>query len=237
MDTARVDLAAAHRLAVMEDFHEGTWGHFSLAVDGPDDPVLITTPEVHWSQIKASELVQVSRRDEERLAQERGSLWVSYRIHYPVHEARPDARCVLHAHPRNATALSTLQDWRLEMVEQNALMFAGEVAYCDEYDGAWPTDMTQGRKIAEQLGPEKSVLVLRNHGVVVTAPTVAEAWTRLYLFERACGTQLLAMSTGRPFAPVDMTVAEDYEEETGFEQGHFDGLKRLLDETQPSYKE
>ncbi|MFC7538943.1 hypothetical protein ACFQU2_04980 [Siccirubricoccus deserti] len=34
---ARVDLAAAHRLAVMHGFHEGIFNHLTLRVPGTDD--------------------------------------------------------------------------------------------------------------------------------------------------------------------------------------------------------
>lgn len=34
---ARIDLAAAHRLAVTHGFHEGIFNHFTLAVPGTND--------------------------------------------------------------------------------------------------------------------------------------------------------------------------------------------------------
>ena len=35
---ARIDLAAAHRLAVMHGFNEGIFNHFTLRVPGTEDP-------------------------------------------------------------------------------------------------------------------------------------------------------------------------------------------------------
>ena len=37
---ARVDLAAAHRLAVMHGFNEGIFNHFTLRVPGTERPLL-----------------------------------------------------------------------------------------------------------------------------------------------------------------------------------------------------
>jgi len=47
------------------------------------------------------------------------------------------------------------------------------------------------------LGPDRAVLVMANHGVIVCGETVAEAYDHLYYFERACQVQLYAMWTGR----------------------------------------
>ena len=45
---------------------------------------------------------------------------------------------------------------------------------------------------------DKPVLFMKNHGVLVTGDTVAQAYKRLYKLERVCRTQVLAMSTGKP---------------------------------------
>jgi ribulose-5-phosphate 4-epimerase/fuculose-1-phosphate aldolase len=235
IENVKVDLALAHRLAEREGFHEGTWGHFSVVV--PEDPerVVLTTPDTHWSRIRSSQLVEVGAEDAENFKAAGGSIWTAYRIHFPVHQARPDAACVLHAHPPYATALATLKDWRLQMVEQNALMFSGLVSYNADYDGAWNDSMEHGEKIAEALGPKSIALVLRNHGVIVTGSTVAEAWLRLYLFERTCRTQALALATGMDFNPVPAEVADDYHEEGGIEHDYFNAMRRLLDEEGSDY--
>jgi hypothetical protein len=39
---------------------------------------------------------------------------------------------------------------------------------------------------------------MKNHGVMVAGDTVAQAYRRLYMLERVCRGQLLAMATGRP---------------------------------------
>src|ERR1700721_2135271 len=46
--------------------------------------------------------------------------------------------------------------------------------------------------------PDKAVLMMGNHGVLVVGGTVAEAFDLLYSLERACRTLVLAYSTGRP---------------------------------------
>ena len=82
-------------------------------------------------------------------------------------------------------------------------------------------------------------MVLRNHGLLTLGRSVAEAWTTMWDLERACQIQVLAQSTGQaihqaPLASIEKTAA------------FFDGdngsmawpwLLRLIDRTDPSYKE
>src|SRR5437588_342198 len=104
-------------------------------------------------------------------------------------------------------------------------------------------DYAEGERLARALG-SKSVLMLRNHGVLVTAGSAAQAFERLYFLERACQAQVLALSTGRKLrivaeAVVQATVAQF---RAGDKVGgqdrtelHFAALKRLLDRSEADY--
>ncbi len=56
---ARVDLAAAHRICVMEGFHEGIFNHLTLRVPGHDDRYYQIPFGLHWSEVTASCLMEV----------------------------------------------------------------------------------------------------------------------------------------------------------------------------------
>ena len=97
-------LAAAHRIAAHDGLAEGTWNHFSLMLDS--SRMLITPADRHWSLIDGDSLVLAAGEEDARA---RGlQFLIGYGIHQPLHEVRPDATCVLHAHPPYATALSLL---------------------------------------------------------------------------------------------------------------------------------
>lgn len=51
---ARVDLAAAHRLADIQGFSEGIFNHFTFAAPGTDDRYLQIPFGLHWSAVTAS---------------------------------------------------------------------------------------------------------------------------------------------------------------------------------------
>ncbi len=53
---AKIDLAAAHRLAVLHELEEGIDNHFTVTVPGYDDRYLILPFGFHWSEAKASDI-------------------------------------------------------------------------------------------------------------------------------------------------------------------------------------
>lgn len=61
---ARLDLAAAHRLAVMHELNEGVWNHISLTSPDEPDNILISLVHTHWSQVTASSLALMSPKGE-----------------------------------------------------------------------------------------------------------------------------------------------------------------------------
>ena len=236
---ARIDLAACLRLAVLNGFHEGIDNHFTLALPGDAGRFLLNPYGLHWSEVRASDLLEVDVAGNV-LRGDGMADRTALCIHAPIHK-RGHA-CVLHTHMPYATALTQLEDMTVEMIGQNALGFAGEIAYDYSYGGL-ALDMAEGERMAEIMG-DKLVLMLANHGVIVCGKSVADAFNSLYFLERACQTQILAMSTGKPLnrvpqAVVDFTRAQF--SNTGLPAGenaydyHFAAMKRLLDRSQPDY--
>ncbi len=180
---ARIDLAAALRWAVKLDFHEGIDNHFTYMVPGTDDRFLAHPFGLHWSEIGPDDLIVVDG-DGNTVEGEGEIERSSYCIHIPIHQAKPDARCVLHTHMPYATALSSVEGGRLEIVSQNALRFANRVAYDDTYRGL-ALEPEEGARLAAQMG-NCSVLFMANHGVTVVGENVGRAFDDLYFVERAC---------------------------------------------------
>ena len=231
---ARCDLAAAHRIAVLDGLNEGTWNHFSLMSPVEPEQMLISPGDTHWSMVKASNLTLMGPQAEVLSGPKANpAAWI---IHYPVHRARPDARCVMHTHPPFATALGMRKDWKLDTrASQAAALLHDDVAYFDEYDGVL-RDAAEGERMAAALGG-KRVLVLRNHGVLTAAPTVAQAYMDLYLLERACMFQIHAAGDGAVLNQIPEEVAKQIGESgRRGRSGHFEGMKQVIDAQQPDYR-
>lgn len=234
---ARVELAAAYRLAYRHDLHEGISNHFTSRVG---ENFLLIPHGLHWSEVRASRLLLVD--PEGKVLEGEGEVEASaFFIHSRVLQARPDATCVLHTHQPYATALTLIENGRLLQVSQNSLRFHGRIAYDDHYGGA-ADHAEAGEALARALG-EKDILFHAHHGVVVVGPSVAKAFDDLYFLERAAMVQVLAESTGRPLRTIGDEVARGYVSESRPNnlakqaEDHFAALLRCLDRDEPDYKD
>ena len=235
---ARVDLAAALRLACRNGFHEGICNHFSAMVPG-SDCFLINPQGLHWSEVTASSLVLVGA-DGVVLEGEHAPEPTAFYIHWRIHGGAPHARVVLHTHMPWATTLACLEeDFELAPISQTALGFHGRVAYDPHYNGL-ALDEAEGDRMLAALG-NRSVLFLANHGVIVCAADMAGAWNDLYYLERACQLQVQAMWTGRRLRRVKPEVVElTAQQFTGDGEqvrSHFAALKRVLDREEPDFRD
>ena len=238
---ARVDLAACYRLAAHFGLNEGIDNHLTMLVPGYEDRFLLAPFGLLWSEVRASDFMVIDF--DGTIVSGKGPVEdTALYIHVPVHRLAPQARCALHTHMPYATALCMLDDPRLEMAGQSALGFHEQISYEADYNGL-AFDHTEGERLARALG-DKSVLMMRNHGVLVVGQTLPQAWERLYFLERAAQAQVLALSTGRalrrvPEAVVRSTAAQFQSGSTvgGRDRAelHFEALKRLLDRTSPDY--
>lgn len=236
---ARVHLAAALRMAVLDELDEGIDNHFTVEVPGRTGQYLILPFGRHWSEARASELMVF---DETGATLEgEGVVELSAQcIHAPLHRIS-GARVVLHTHQTWALALNMLENNRLLPATQTAAFLHHQIAYDDDYTGLAAT-LEEGERLAAVLG-DKSILFLKNHGVVATGDTVAQAYRRLYKLERACRTQVLAMSTGQPLHVLDEEViarvrtpsGQDRHPRGERERLYFEAMMRVVDRELPGY--
>ncbi len=237
---AKIDLAAAHRLSVKHGFDEGIDNHYTVNVPGRDDRWLILPFGLHWSEACASHMIEFDEQG--RTTEGEGDVELSAQcIHVPVHKVA-GAPVVLHTHQPWALALNMLQDNRLIPSSQTAAFFHGHVAYDDTYTGT-ADFMSEGERLAHLMGSEHHVVFMKNHGVMVVGDTIAQAYRRLYLLERVCQAQVLAMSTGQPLAPLSDDIIAKVQEPTTDdrhsraerERLFFEAMKRILDREMPGY--
>src|SRR5271154_5377738 len=202
---ARVDLAACYRLAAQFGFNEGIDNHLTVLVPGHADRFYLAPFGLHWSEVKAGDLLILDFGG--RLVGGQGLVEPTARyIHAPVHRLSPQGNCVLHTHMPYATALGMLENPRLEMAVQSALVFHDDIAYDGNYNGL-AYDESEGERLAAALG-SKSVLLMGNHGALVVGRTLPQAFERLYFLERAAQAQVLALSTGRPLRLIPESVVK-----------------------------
>jgi ribulose-5-phosphate 4-epimerase/fuculose-1-phosphate aldolase len=238
---ARIDLAAAHRAAVMHGFHEGIFNHLTLVVPGKPDRYYQIPFGMHWSEVKASSFMEVGIGDG-KVKRGAGDVEAScYCIHAPIHKTLPHAKAVFHTHMPYASALTRLEDPRIKEIGQTEVLLMNAIAYDDNYTGP-AFEPEEGRRLAGIIG-DKTILFMANHGISTVGATVAEAYDRLYYVERAAQVQIYAMWTGQRLKQLPDPVVEVTKSGSGPvydpnpSERHFEALKRILDRREPDYAE
>jgi ribulose-5-phosphate 4-epimerase/fuculose-1-phosphate aldolase len=238
----RVDLAAAYRLVAEFGWTDLVFTHISARVPGPDHHFLINPYGMLFEEITASSLVKIDLQANIVLDTGYPVNPAGFTIHSAIHEARPDAKAVLHLHTPDGTAVASLKEGLLPL-NQTAHLVIGDLAYHD-YEGV-AFDHSEKPRLQKDLGSKNAVL-LRNHGTLTVGETVGAAFTRMYFLERACTMQVrtLSMCTeGRTPYGVEPSVVEKNVmigaagAAAAADFLVWPALLRRLDRTSPGYKE
>jgi len=236
--SAREDLAACFRMAARNGFEEGICNHFSAVVPGHDDLFMVNPYGYAFREITASKLLICDFHGNviDGLGQPEAT---AFYIHAEIHRVVPRAKVAFHTHMPYATALSMTEGEPLIWAGQTALKFYGRTAVDKNYNGL-ALDHFEGERIAKSVG-NADIIFMRNHGVMVLAPTIAEAWDDLYYLERAAEVQVKAMSTGRKVIPVAPEIAQStYEQmregDAESARMHLMSIRRQLDAEEPQYR-
>ena len=234
----RVDLAAAFRWTATLNMHEAVANHFSLAVNEDGTQFLMNPNQMHFSRIKASDLLLLDANDPETLESPNAPDPTAWGLHGSVHRYCAHHKCVMHVHSVFATVLASLEDSNMLPIDQNTATFYNRYVVDEEFGGL--AFESEGERCAGMLGdPSKKVMIMGNHGVLVLGDSVADTFNRLYYFERAAETYIRALQTGKPMRVLSDEVAEktarELEDYPGQAEAHLSELKAILDEEGASY--
>lgn len=232
----RCDMAAVFRIAARFGWNEHIGNHNSLMLPDEKEPRFLINPRGYlFQELKASDLIVCDL--EGRVLRGSGELRkVAFHIHARIHLLNPNAACVVHVHPRWLTALSLIEDAELSLSHHNNLLLNDRTAYDSE--GNEPVHRNdEGDRIAGLLG-DKSILVMRGHGVTVVGPTVHDAFDECYMAERTCMYQMTAMQTGRKLHALPEALRRNHHGAFGERLDsrlHLDAWRRVLDREEPDY--
>tara|TARA_B110000459_G_C16475083_1_gene431568 strand:- start:111 stop:845 length:735 start_codon:yes stop_codon:yes gene_type:complete len=236
----RVQLAACYRIFDYMGWSEMIYNHITVKVPGPEHHFLINPFGLHYSEVKASNLVKVDIdgnivADTDYAVNPAGIV-----IHTAIHAARPDIQCIAHTHTNAGMAVACTQEGLRTDNFYSALMH-NQVAYHD-FEGITVMDDEKPRLVAN-LG-DKSLMILRNHGLLAGGRTIPEAFQNIWGMERACQVQVTTDSTGRPIVPVGPEILAKSEQLMAIQaigepagELEFNAVARLIDKIDPSYKD
>ena len=234
----RVDLAAAFRWTARLNMHESVANHFSMAVNDDGTQFLMNPNQVHFSRIKASDLLLLDANDPETMEKPGAPDPTAWGLHGALHRRCPHARCAMHVHSIFATVLACLKDPVLPPIDQNTATFFNRYVVDNHFGGL--AFQEEGERCAKLFAdPKHKVMIMGNHGVMIIGSSVAETFNRLYYFERAAETYIRALQTGLPLNVLSDEIAEktaqELEEYPEQDTKHLAELKAILDDEGSNY--
>ena len=240
----RCDLAACYRLVALYGWSDLVFTHISAklpeSVSGDQHQFLINPYGLMFDEITASSLIKVDMQCNKLHDSPFPVNPAGFVIHSAVHEARPEAGCVLHTHTRAGVAVSAQQAGILPISQQSTFVL-GSLAY-HGYEGVAFRDEEKPRLQAD-LG-QANFLVLRNHGLLTVGKTIADAFLSMYTFENTCRIQVDALAGQRgmdSLTPVNPLIVKGVSEAMRVQTGGLGGafvwpsLLRKLERTDPGY--
>ena len=239
----RKDLAAAFRWAERLNLHEAVANHFSLAVNDQGTKFLMNPNRWHFSMIKASDLLLLDANDKTVLEKENPPDATAWGLHGAIHKNCEHAKCVMHVHSVHATVLASMKDSLLPPINQVASIFFNRQIVDDHYGGLAFEE--EGQRCSKLLENKKfTTMIMGNHGYLVIGKNVAEAFHRLFYFERAAEIYVKALQTGKELRVLDDITAEktalelENEEEPNPAGTSFLGeIKSILDKEHSDYSQ
>jgi ribulose-5-phosphate 4-epimerase/fuculose-1-phosphate aldolase len=202
----RLDLAACYRLVALYGWSDLVFTHISAklpeSVAGEDHQFLINPYGLMFDEITASSLVKVDMQCNKLHDSPFPVNPAGFVIHSAVHEAQPDAGCVLHTHTRAGVAVSAQAHGVLPISQQSTFVLAS-LAY-HGYEGVAIYD-EEKKRLQTDMGAA-NFLMLRNHGLLTVGKTIADAFLSMYTFENTCRIQVDALA-GQA-GPKDLTAVD-----------------------------
>ncbi|MBV9362011.1 MAG: class II aldolase/adducin family protein [Betaproteobacteria bacterium] len=235
----RVDLAACYRLIHLYGMDEMIANHVSTRVPGEDHAFLINPYGLLYEQMYASGFIKIDLDGNVLFnPTDYGVNQAGFVIHGAIHRARHDVDCVIHTHTLAGMAVSAMKCGLLPLA-QTAMRFL-DVGYHD-YEGV-AINLDEQERLVRDLG-NREVLILRNHGLIATGASIAEAFNNIFRLERACQLQVMALScnTELSMPPREVVEASNRLYLPGvrrrFGLMEWPALLRKLDALDPSYKD
>lgn len=200
---ARVDLAACYRLVAAHGWDDLVFTHISAKVPGTED-FLINPYGLMFHEVTASNLVKVDIKGNKLMDSPYDINPAGYTIHSAVHEVRHDAVCVMHTHTASGIAVSAQRQGVLP-ISQQALFVLSSLSYHD-YEGV-ALNHEEKLRLQADLG-DTTFMVLRNHGLMVVGPSVADAFLSMFTLQRACDIQIMAQSGGSELISIPQSILD-----------------------------
>ena len=194
---SRVDCAAGHHLLELYRLTDMVEGVLGLRVADDSQAYLLKPYRLFFDEVGASDLVKVRFGEEPDAGPGRPLNYASCAQVGGVLSRRAEVNCVLHTHVPASTVVASIEGG-LQPVIQHALIVLNQIVYVDCDIG---NDEDAVAEIVASMGSKK-IAMIRNHGILIAADSVAETLFLAITLEYACQCQLDAFNSGQKVLPL-----------------------------------
>ena len=194
----RFKIAAARRMLYRNGCDSTVGGHVTVR-DEADDGSFWTTPFEYFDETVPLNVARVTAD----LEIVEGTIDVSpaIRFHAEIYSRRPDVRSIIHTHSEYVMALGSRGE-PIGGYSDAAVVFVGRQAIFEEVS----EDIVSATRLADALG-DMDVLIMKNHGAIVTGPTLERTTVEAMMLEHAARTEFQCIAVGgTPYVPEAITA-------------------------------
>jgi ribulose-5-phosphate 4-epimerase/fuculose-1-phosphate aldolase len=177
-----------------------TYNHLSARIPREPNAILIKPGDFMFGEVTASGLLKYDLNGTPSTGGTRPLGGGALVIHAGLMRLRPQVNAVFHTHTPANMAVSAQRRGLLPITQQ-AMLFHGRLSYHDF--GGFEFEPGMEHLLDHDLGSNK-IAVLRNHGLVIAAESVPEAFVMHHFFEMAAQAQIGALAGG-----ADIIVPDD----------------------------
>jgi L-fuculose-phosphate aldolase len=182
VDDVRFRIAAARRMLHREGCDSNVAGHVSARAEGED--AFWVTPFQYFDETVPDDVVKVDFSC--NVLEGDRVISPAVQFHAEIYRARADVGSVIHTHSHHATVLASTGQ-PLGMYNVLSVLFYDDVVYHRD-DGTRPA--VDGVDLATELGRDKHVVLIANHGAIITSGTLEDCTAEAIALEEACHHQL-----------------------------------------------
>ena len=163
----------------------------NLSICDPDGTVWISPSGVDKGSLRREDIMQILP-DGTIVGPHKPS--VEYPFHLAIYAARPDLKAVLHAHPPALVGFSLVRKIPDTAIIPHAKFICGDITMA-EY--ALPGSSLLGERIAAEFAKGVNTVMLENHGVVIGADDLFNAFMKFETLDYCARLEINARTLGK----------------------------------------
>lgn len=195
------ELALLCRVLFREGYNDHIAGH--ITYQQADGTFLVNPWELAWDELTASDILTIDSRG--KVVKGDWNVTPAINLHMDIHTVRENVGVIIHNHSHYGSIWAAAH--RVPPIyDQTSAQCSSELVLHHEYEGT-VNDQDKGRAAIEALGGANWAL-LANHGVLIVAKDIAQAYLRASTLEWRCHMAWSVEALGTEGTPLDASVAK-----------------------------